>query len=153
MLLRFDPFREIDRFTEGLFGNVGRSPWMPMDAYRKGDHVEVHFDLPGIDPGSIDLSVDRNTLTVTAEFDDVNPAVSPRFLFDGTYVGGQPNPASLELVSDKATKALTSTEPATPSSTPSRSPRRCRRWKPSSSSPLARMPPIRSAPIRANRGA
>ena len=40
---------------------------MPMDAYRVGDNFVAHFDLPGVDPGSIDLSVEGNTLTVTAE--------------------------------------------------------------------------------------
>jgi HSP20 family protein len=67
MLMRYDPFREIDRFTEGLFGNAGRAPWMPMDAVRTGDHVEVSFDLPGVRPDSIDLTVERNVLTVKAE--------------------------------------------------------------------------------------
>jgi HSP20 family protein len=67
MLMRYDPFRELDRFTEGLFGNAPRTPWMPMDAVRKGDHVEVHFDLPGVRPDSIDLTVERNVLTVKAE--------------------------------------------------------------------------------------
>jgi HSP20 family protein len=67
MLMRYDPFREIDRFTEGLFGNTGRTPWMPMDAFRKGDHVEVLFDLPGVRPDSIELTVERNVLTVKAE--------------------------------------------------------------------------------------
>jgi len=67
MLMRYDPFREIDRFSEGLFGNSARTPWMPMDAYRRGDHVEVLFDLPGVDPGSIDLTVEKNVLTVKAE--------------------------------------------------------------------------------------
>jgi HSP20 family protein len=67
MLMRYDPFREIDRFTEGLFGNSARSPWMPMDAVRKDDQVEIHFDLPGVRPDSIDLTVERNVLTVKAE--------------------------------------------------------------------------------------
>jgi HSP20 family protein len=67
MLMRYDPFREIDRFTDGLFGNAARAPWMPMDAVRKDDHVEIHFDLPGVDPNSIDLTVERNVLTVKAE--------------------------------------------------------------------------------------
>jgi HSP20 family protein len=67
MLMRYDPFRELDRFTEGFFGGPGRSPWMPMDAVRRGDHVELHFDLPGVAPDSIDVSVERNVLTVKAE--------------------------------------------------------------------------------------
>jgi HSP20 family protein len=67
MLMRYDPFREIDRFTEGLFGNTARTPWMPMDAVRKGDHVEILFDLPGVRPDSIELTVERNVLTVKAE--------------------------------------------------------------------------------------
>jgi HSP20 family protein len=67
MLMRYDPFREIDRFTEGLFGNTARAPWMPMDAVRKDDHVEILFDLPGVRPDSIELTVERNVLTVKAE--------------------------------------------------------------------------------------
>ena len=67
MLMRYDPFREIDRFTEGLFGNSARTPWMPMDAVRRGDHVEILFDLPGVRPDSIELTVERNVLTVKAE--------------------------------------------------------------------------------------
>lgn len=65
MLMRFDPFRELDRLTDGPSGR--RSSMMSMDAYRDGDHVTVHFDLPGIDPGSIDVTVEKNQLTVRAE--------------------------------------------------------------------------------------
>jgi len=66
MLMRFDPFRELDRLTEQSWG-AGRRPAMPMDAYRRGDHFVVHFDLPGVDPSSIDLTVEKNVLTVSAE--------------------------------------------------------------------------------------
>jgi HSP20 family protein len=65
MLMRFDPFRQFDRLTSELW-NANRSV-MAMDAYRDGDSFVVHFDLPGIDPGSIDLTVERNVLTVKAE--------------------------------------------------------------------------------------
>jgi HSP20 family protein len=65
MLLRFDPFRELDRLASAPWGRT--RPVMPMDAYRNGDQFVVHFDLPGIDPDSIDLTVEKNVLTVTAE--------------------------------------------------------------------------------------
>jgi HSP20 family protein len=66
MLMRFDPFRELDRLAEQTWSG-GRPPVMPMDAYRRGDHFVVHFDLPGVDPSSIDLTVEKNVLTVSAE--------------------------------------------------------------------------------------
>jgi HSP20 family protein len=66
MLMRFDPFRELDRLAEQTWGG-GRLAAMPMDAYRRGDHFVVHFDLPGVDPSSIDLTVEKNVLTVSAE--------------------------------------------------------------------------------------
>ena len=66
MLLRFDPFRELDRVADDAF-RVGRSPVMPMDAVRRGEQVVVSFDLPGVDPAPIDVEVERNQLTVRAE--------------------------------------------------------------------------------------
>jgi HSP20 family protein len=70
MLMRTDPFRELDRFTQQVFGTPGtwsRPTAMPMDAYRSGEEFVVVFDLPGVDPGGIDLDVERNVLTVRAE--------------------------------------------------------------------------------------
>ena len=67
MLMRFDPFRDFDRLTEQLLGRTGGPRMMPMDALRHGDHFVVHFDLPGVDPNSIELTVERNALTVQAE--------------------------------------------------------------------------------------
>jgi HSP20 family protein len=70
MLMRTDPFRELDRLTQQLFGSTGtaaRPSVMPMDAWRDGDEFRVEFDLPGIDPDSIDLDVERNVVTVRAE--------------------------------------------------------------------------------------
>ncbi|MBO0727956.1 MAG: Hsp20/alpha crystallin family protein [Acidimicrobiaceae bacterium] len=67
MLMRTDPFRDLDRLTQQVFGTVARPAAMPMDAYRKGTDFYVHFDLPGIDPDSIDLTVEQNVLTVKAE--------------------------------------------------------------------------------------
>jgi HSP20 family protein len=66
MLMRFDPFREFDRLTQDRWSG-GRMPVMPMDAYRQDDHFVIHFDLPGVDARSIDLTVEKNVLTVSAE--------------------------------------------------------------------------------------
>ncbi|MGV9250829.1 Hsp20/alpha crystallin family protein [Streptomyces sp. NPDC003697] len=66
MLMRSDPFRELDRLTQQVFGGA-RPGTMGMDAYRAGDDFIVHFDLPGVDPETIDLDVERNVLNVRAE--------------------------------------------------------------------------------------
>ncbi|MFF7646001.1 Hsp20 family protein [Streptomyces canus] len=67
MLMRTDPFREFDRLTQQVFGSTARPAAMAMDAYRSGDDFVVHFDLPGVDPETIDLDVERNVLNVRAE--------------------------------------------------------------------------------------
>jgi len=70
MLMRTDPFRELDRLTQQFFGANGtpaRPAVMPMDAYRSGNEYVVQFDLPGVSPESVDLDVERNVLTVRAE--------------------------------------------------------------------------------------
>ena len=71
MLMRTDPFREFDRLAQQVFtggqGTWSRPTAMPMDAYRQGDEFVVEFDLPGVDPTGIELSVERNVLTVRAE--------------------------------------------------------------------------------------
>ncbi|MEU8388342.1 Hsp20/alpha crystallin family protein [Micromonospora sp. NPDC048843] len=67
MLMRTDPFREIDRLAEQFFGTAARPATMQLDAYRDGDHFYAAFDLPGVDPDSIDCTVERNVLTVRAE--------------------------------------------------------------------------------------
>jgi HSP20 family protein len=67
MLMRTDPFREIDRMAEQFFGTVARPAVMHLDAYRDGDYFYAAFDLPGVDPDSIECTVERNVLTVRAE--------------------------------------------------------------------------------------
>ncbi|MDG5804536.1 Hsp20/alpha crystallin family protein [Streptomyces ossamyceticus] len=67
MLMRTDPFREFDRLAQQVFGTENRPAVMPMDAYRAGDDFIVHFDLPGVDPETIELDVERNVLNVRAE--------------------------------------------------------------------------------------
>ena len=72
MVMRFDPFRDLDRLTQDLWQGSNRraattASVMPIDAYRAGDRFIVHFDLPGVDPQSVELTVEKNVLTVRAE--------------------------------------------------------------------------------------
>ena len=67
MLMRTDPFRELDRLSQQILGTTTRPAFMPMDAWRDGDTFHVEFDLPGVDPESVDLDIERNVLTVRAE--------------------------------------------------------------------------------------
>jgi len=67
MLMRTDPFRDLDRLTQQAFGTPARPAAMPIDAYRSGDEFVVQFDLPGVDAQSIDLTVEKNVLTVHGE--------------------------------------------------------------------------------------
>lgn len=70
MVLRFDPFREFDRLAEQVFASAGGGAVpraMPMDIYRSGEHYVLHCDLPGIDPGSLDINVEGSALTISAE--------------------------------------------------------------------------------------
>ena len=83
MLMRTDPFRELDRLTQRAFGTRSLPAAMPMDAYRRGEQFVVHFDLPGVAADSIDLTVEKNVLTVSAErqwqtADDQQVVVSER---------------------------------------------------------------------------
>ncbi len=66
MLMRFDPFRELDQVAQQVLRQTAARPGAPMDAYRHGDQFIVQFDLPGVDPSSIDLTVEKNVLNVTA---------------------------------------------------------------------------------------
>ncbi|WP_405371832.1 MULTISPECIES: Hsp20/alpha crystallin family protein [unclassified Microbacterium] len=63
----YDPFRDIDRLASSLFDTRRGPRRMPMDLYRDGDHYVLTADLPGIDPGSVDIDVDGQLLTVRAE--------------------------------------------------------------------------------------
>src|ERR1700709_2750495 len=70
MLMRTDAFRDLDRLTQqvlGTNGTLARPSVMPMDVWRDGDTFHVEFDLPGVNPESIDLDVERNVVTVRAE--------------------------------------------------------------------------------------
>ena len=69
-ILRYDPFRDLDRLAEQVLGGRSGSAAtrsFPMDAYRRDDRFYVHLDLPGVDPGSIDLTTEQNVLRIEAQ--------------------------------------------------------------------------------------
>ncbi|PPH24933.1 Hsp20/alpha crystallin family protein [Rathayibacter toxicus] len=67
MAITYDPIRELDRFASAVFG-TGQGPRrMPIDLYRDGDHYVLTADLPGIDPGSVDVDIDGQLLTIRAQ--------------------------------------------------------------------------------------
>jgi HSP20 family protein len=67
MAMYFDPFRDLDRFTAGLFGGRQGLRVVPMDLHKESDHYILDADLPGVDPGSIDIEVDGQLLTIRAQ--------------------------------------------------------------------------------------
>lgn len=72
MLMRSEPFTEVNRLAQQLFGVPATGTWsrptaMPVDSYRSGDEFVIAFDLPGVDRDAIDIDVERNVLTVRAE--------------------------------------------------------------------------------------
>src|SRR3954469_8828373 len=73
MLMRTDPFRELDRFAQQVLGTAARPAVMPMDAWREGEEFVVEFDLPGINAESLEIDIERNVVTVRAERPGVDP--------------------------------------------------------------------------------
>ena len=73
MLMRTDPFRDLDRFAQQVLGTAARPAVMPMDAWREGEEFVVEFDLPGINADSLDIDIERNVVTVRAERPGVDP--------------------------------------------------------------------------------
>jgi HSP20 family protein len=95
MLMRTDPFRDLERFTQHVSGTAARPAVMPMDAWRQGEEFVVEFDLPGIKQDSLDLDIERNVVTVRAERPDVDPGREmlaterPRGVFSRQLVLGE----------------------------------------------------------------
>src|ERR1700721_2982981 len=146
MLMRTDPFRELDRFTQQVFGTTARPAAMPMDAYRQGDDFYIHFDLPGIDPDSISLTVEQNVLTVRAERAPAQPDGAELLIAErpyGTYTRqvflGETLDAD-KVAADYAAGVLTLTIPVREAAKPRSRP-----------SPRTRRPPARAAPPRTAR--
>ncbi len=95
MLMRTDPFRDLERFAQHVSGTAARPAVMPMDAWRQGEEFVVEFDLPGINEDSLDLDIERNVVTVRAERPDVDPGREmlaterPRGVFSRQLVLGE----------------------------------------------------------------
>ena len=94
MLMRTDPFREMDRLAQQVWGTQSRPSVMTMDAWREGDEFVVEFDLPGIDPDKVEIDVERHVLTVKAERPALNgdrelvAAERPRGVFSRQLILG-----------------------------------------------------------------
>lgn len=94
MLMRTDPFRELDRLAQQVWGTAARPTLMAMDAWRAGDEFVVEFDLPGVDPDAVDVDIEHNVLTVRAERPALNgdrevlAAERPRGVFSRQLILG-----------------------------------------------------------------
>ena len=114
-VLRFDPFQEFDRLSRQMLGS-GRGPRsMPMEAYRRGDQFFIHLDLPGVNPDDVQLTVDRNVVSVRAERrslwregDDVLVDETPQGTFGRQlFLGDNLNSGRLEASFDQGILTLT----------------------------------------------
>jgi HSP20 family protein len=85
MLMRTDPFRDLDRLTNAMLGSASRPSTLPMDAYRDQSTFLVQLEIPGVDPDSIDLTVEQNVLTVHAERKPSFGQESERIVGERTY--------------------------------------------------------------------
>ncbi|WP_040787442.1 Hsp20/alpha crystallin family protein [Nocardia pneumoniae] len=71
MLMRTDPFRDLERLTQQVFGTAAGPTVLPMDAWREGDQFVVEIDAPGIDRDSLGLEVEGGVVTVQARRPDL----------------------------------------------------------------------------------
>jgi HSP20 family protein len=112
MLMRFDPFRELDRFSQQLSGARSSTP---IDAYRHGDTFTVLVDVPGVDPEAIDVTVEKNVVSIKAERtstptegDDVLVSERPHGVFSRRlFLGEGLDATRLEAAYDHGVLTLT----------------------------------------------
>lgn len=129
MVVTFDPFRDFDRLAERMLSTAADMSQtmrtMPVDLFRSGDHYVLHCDLPGVDPGSVDVNLDGRVLTIRAQRsprrDDVEWLTRERPV--GTFVRQLTLGAGLDLERIDATFAdgvLTLTLPVAAEARPRR---------------------------------
>ncbi len=114
MLVRLDPFREIDRLAKTLAqeSSVG---FAPTDAYKEGDNYVIEMDLPGIDPDNIDVTVENNVLSISATRESTRASTSDVLVterFSGTlrrsmYLGNQLDSSKIAASYEKGVLRLT----------------------------------------------
>jgi HSP20 family protein len=85
MLMRTDPFRELDRLANQAFGTPARPATVPMDAFRSGDTFIVELDIPGVSADAIELTVERNVLTVHAKRERHNAEAAELVVSERTF--------------------------------------------------------------------
>jgi len=109
-----DPFEEVERWMTP-FGNQIRGGVMPMDAYEIEGKYTLRFDLPGVDPDQVDVAVEKNVLTVTAERPEEQPENATWLLRErpsGTHrrevrLGDRFDPSKVEAAYDNGVLTVT----------------------------------------------
>ena len=104
MLIRYEPFREFDRFTED-FLSERRARQIPVDAYRRGNEFKIHLDLPGVDSRFIELTVEQDVLTVRATRAWVRTVMAP----NKVPIAATPNVPSTNMGTREAKSGKSST--------------------------------------------
>ena len=114
-LMRFDPFRELDRFAEQALASARTARTLPMEAFRRGDQFIVALDVPGMKPSDIDVTVERNVIEIDArrrplrqEGDELIVDERPQGEFRRQlFLGDNLDPNKLSAVCDSGVLTLT----------------------------------------------
>jgi HSP20 family protein len=114
-LMRFDPFRELDRLADQALAGARTVRTLPMEALRRGDQFIVSIDVPGTEPNDVDVTIERNVVEITArrrpirqEGDDVIVDERPQGEFRRQlFLGENLDPNNLSAACDRGVLTLT----------------------------------------------
>jgi HSP20 family protein len=114
-LMRFDPFREMDRLAEQALAGARTAHTLPMEALRRGDEFIVALDAPGMTGDDIDVTVERNVIEITArrrpirqEGDELIVDERPQGEFRRQlFLGDNLDPNKMNAVCDQGVLTLT----------------------------------------------